>query len=106
MQVFNEPPTLPFYSQPGVMTDPGGHASLLEDLPGDVAALAAVAQGLIIHEHLAPVYGVTLSDADRATVHVRRVADLLERIVATDSRPLTQASPPPGCPGTAGISPS
>ena len=94
MQVFNEPPTLSFYSQPGVMTDPGGHASLFEDLPGDVAALAAVAQGLIIHEHLAPVYGVTLSDADRATVHVRRVADLLERIVATDSRPLTQAREP------------
>ena len=79
----------------------------VEDLPGDLAALAAVAQGLIINEHLAAAYGVTLSDANRATVHVRRVADLLERIVATDSRPLTQArAPPPGWPGTAGISPS
>ena len=94
MQVFNEPPTLSFYSQPGMMTEPGGHASLFEDLPGDLAALAAVAQGLIIHEHLASAYGVTLSDANLATVHVRRVADLLERIVATDSRPLTQARAP------------
>jgi hypothetical protein len=94
VQVFDEPPTLAFYTEPGMMTDPGRHASLFEDLPADVSGLASVAQGLIVHEQIAPAYGVTLSDNDRAAVHVRRVADLLERIVAADSRPLTQAREP------------
>jgi len=88
MQIYNEPPTLPFYREPAAMTSPGRHAPLFEDLPGDVAGLAAVAQGLIIHEHIAGAYGVTLSDEDRASVHVRQVERLLDLIVARDGRPL------------------
>ena len=88
MQVFNTPSTLPRYTQPGPMTSPGKHAALLHDLPGDVAGLAAVLHGLIIHEHLAGLYGVTLSDQQRASVHVRRAEDLLGLVTAMDSRPL------------------
>jgi hypothetical protein len=82
------------YTEPGVMTSPGRHASLLQDLPGDVQALAAVAQGVLIHEHMAQGYGVTLSEADRASVHLRRVEDLLGQIIARDGRPLRVARPP------------
>lgn len=82
-------PTLPFYTEPGVMTSAGRRAGLLEVLPHDVAGLAAVAQGLLLHEHVAHAYGVTISDEDRATVHIRPVEQLLERIVAGDDRPLT-----------------
>ncbi len=89
MQVFNTPPTLPYYSQPGPMTSPGRHAELLSDLPGDIAGLAAVLHGLIIHEHLAGLYGVTLSDEDRASVHVRRAEDLLGLIIGRNAGPLT-----------------
>ena len=89
MQVFNSPPTLPYYSQPGPMTSPGRHAALLHDLPGDVAGLAGVLHGLVIHEHLAELYGVTLAEEDRASVHVRRTEDLLGLIDARDSRPLS-----------------
>jgi transglutaminase superfamily protein len=89
MQVFNTPPTLPYYSQQGPMTSPGSHAALLSDLPGDIAGLAAVLHGLIIHEHLAGLYGVTLSDEDRASVHVRRAEDLLGLMIGRDARPLT-----------------
>ena len=86
--------TLAFYTQPGVMTSAGRYAPLLAELPGDVAGLAAVAQGLLIHEFIAPAYGVTLSAADRDSVHVRPAEGLLERITARDGRPLTAARPP------------
>jgi Transglutaminase-like superfamily len=86
--------TLAFYTQPGVMTAAGRHAPLLEGLPDDVAGLAAVAQGLLIHEFIAPAYGVTLPEQDRGSVHTRPVEGLLEQIMARDARPLTAARPP------------
>lgn len=81
-------PTTGHYREPAVMTAPGKYQPLLADLPQGVAALAGVAHGLLIHEHIAGVYGVTLTDERRASVHVRPVAALLERMVADDSRPL------------------
>jgi Transglutaminase-like superfamily len=86
--------TLAFYTQPGVMTSAGRYAPLLAELPGDVAGLAAAAQGLLIHEFIASAYGVTLSDADRDSVHVRPAEGLLERITARDGRPLAAAREP------------
>jgi hypothetical protein len=61
---------------------------MLDGLPDDIAGLAAVAHGLLIHEHMAHGYGMTLSEADRASVHIRRVEDLLAQVIARDSRPL------------------
>jgi hypothetical protein len=86
--------TLAFYTQPGVMTSAGRYAPLLAELPGDVAGLAAVAQGLLIHEFIAAAYGVTLRRADRDSVHVRPAEGLLERITARDGRPLAAARQP------------
>jgi hypothetical protein len=77
-----------FYTQPAAMTSPGQYGPLLAALPGDVPALAATAQGLLIHEHIARAYGVTLSDEERASVHVRPVEGLLDLITARDGRPL------------------
>jgi hypothetical protein len=93
MQVHDQP-RLQFYSRPATMTSPGSYAPLLGGLPRDVPGLAAVAQGLLIHEHIAPAYGVTLSDEQRASVHVRPVKRMLELIVATDDRPLDVARAP------------
>ncbi len=84
------------YLEPGVMTTTGRYQPLFADLPRGVAALAKVAQGLVIHEFLTEQYGVTLSDERRAAVHTRPVTDMLERIVAEDSRPLTVARDPAG----------
>ena len=96
--------TREFYTQPGVMTSPGEHAALLKDLPDDPAALAAVLHGLVIHEHMVGGYGVTLSEADRRTVHVRRAGDLRRRSPRADPRPLDVArSPQGGCPATAAL---
>jgi hypothetical protein len=85
--------TLLFYTQPAAMTSAGRYASLLDGLPRDIAGLAAVGHGLLIHEHIAPAYGVTLSDEDRNTVHIRPVEGLLESIVTRDDRPLTIQRP-------------
>jgi Transglutaminase-like superfamily len=84
------------YMRPAAMTAAGRYAPLLEELPGDVASLAAVAQGLLIHEFIAPAYGVTLAERDRASVHLRPVQAMLERIVGMDGRPLGVAREPGG----------
>ena len=84
----HDSPTLRFYTEPAAMTSAGRYAYLLDTLPRDVAALAAVAQGLLVHEHIAPAYGVTLTDEDRGSVHIRPVEQLLERIITRDNRPL------------------
>jgi hypothetical protein len=78
------------------MTTAGRYALLLEDLPQGFAGLATVAHGLLIHEHMAHGYGVKLSDADRASVHIRPVEQILEQIVARGSQPLGVSRPPEG----------
>ena len=88
--------TREFYTEPAAMTSPGRHASLLKDLPDDPAAIAGVLHGLVIHEFMVGGYGVTLTEADRRTVHVRRAQDLLAEIAAHDPRPLDVARPPEG----------
>jgi hypothetical protein len=83
-----------FYTEPARMTSVGRYAPLVQALPRDVAALAAVAQGLVVHEHIASTYGVTLTDEDRETVHIRPAERLLDRILGRDDRPLDVARPP------------
>jgi hypothetical protein len=80
----------------GVMTSPGKYAELFDGLPADVSALVRVVQGLMIHEFWVGAYGVTLTDAERETVNLRRVEDLLGAIVSRDGRPLDVARAPGG----------
>jgi Transglutaminase-like superfamily len=82
------------FTQPGVMTSPGKYASLFDGLPADVARLARVVQGLMIHEFLVGVYGVTLAEEDRDRVNLRRVDQVLDAIVSRDDRPLDVARAP------------
>jgi hypothetical protein len=70
------------------MSDPGRRAALFDNLPRDPAALAKAVQGLLIHEHIAPAYGVTLSRDQHAQAHIRGVEQILDQIVARDDRPL------------------
>ncbi|SDQ32416.1 transglutaminase domain-containing protein [Thermostaphylospora chromogena] len=76
------------FTEPGIMTSAGRFAHLIDRLPGDVAKLASVGHGLLIHEHLASAYGVTLSPEDRESLHVRPAERLLELITTRDDRPL------------------
>ena len=65
-----------------------------DGLPAGPGALARVVQGILIHEHVAPTHGVTLSDSQRETVHLRRVQDMVAAIVAGNARPLEQPRAP------------
>ena len=85
--------SLEFARQPAVMTSAGKHAPLFAGLPREVAGLARVAQGLLIHEHIAPTYGVKLSEERRGSVHIRPVERILDRLLTEDDRPLTSARP-------------
>jgi hypothetical protein len=93
MQV-NDQPGLQFYAEPGAMTSAGRFAPLLAGLPRDIPDLAAIGHGLLIHEHMAEGYGVTLSEQERSSVHVRPAERMLELITARDGRPLDVAREP------------
>ncbi|MGH3209850.1 MAG: transglutaminase-like domain-containing protein [Trebonia sp.] len=83
-----------YYARPSGFTVPGGHAAALAGLPPDVAALTGVAHGLIVHEHLAGMYGFELAEERRASVHTRPVSRLLDQVTAEDGRPLDVAREP------------
>jgi hypothetical protein len=82
------------FRSPIDMSNAGAKAALLDGLPRDVGGLAKVVQGLLIHEHIAPAYSVTLSAEQHAQAHMRGVEKMLDCIVQKDSRPLPQARPP------------
>jgi hypothetical protein len=84
---------LDFYTRPGTMTSGGEHARMLDAVPRDLAGMARVVQGLLLHEHWAPAYGVTLSDERRSQSHIRPASLMLDRLLADDGRPLPVARP-------------
>jgi len=82
---------LEFYRSPAKMTSVGGYAPQVSLLSRDVAALARIVQGLLLHEHIAPAYGVELSGRRRSETHTRSAEEILERAVRHDHRPLAEA---------------
>lgn len=84
---------LDFYRRPAMMTSGGGHACMLDAVPRDQAGMARVVQGLLLHEHWAPAYGVTLSDERRRESHIRPASLMLDRLLADDGQPLSVARP-------------
>jgi len=82
---------LDFYRTPVGLSDPGHQAALFDDLPRGPGRLAGVVQGLLMHQHVAVTYPVTLSDAQIEQAHVRSVEQMLTEIVTRDARPLRAA---------------
>ena len=86
---------LDYYKQPGPMTSAGKYSDMLKELPGDVAALTNLVQGLAIHEYVAKsFYGVVVPDVRKSESHIRPVEQMLDRVLALDARPLPVARPP------------
>jgi hypothetical protein len=71
-----------------------GRESLFDALPDDVAGIAHVASGLILHQHIAPAYGETPSQARMEEVHLRAAGDVLDNVLKHDGAALTTARPP------------
>lgn len=85
---------LRYYSSQSVMTDPGKYVQLYDDLPNDIPELCQVVQGLLIHVYHAQRYGVTLSSERKEEVDIRRVEEILERIVELDNSSLARPREP------------
>ena len=84
---------LDFYAHPTTMTFGGSYTPMFAGLPNDLTDLARIVQGLLLHEHAAPAYGVTLTDERRNEVHLRPVEQMLDRLLAHDNQPLSIARP-------------
>lgn len=82
------------FRAPVSMSDAGAKAALLDGLPRNVGELVEVVQGVLIHEHIAPAYGVTLSAEQHKQAHMRSVEQMLDCIARQDSRPLPKARAP------------
>ncbi|MDO8973275.1 transglutaminase-like domain-containing protein [Reyranella sp.] len=82
------------FRTPVGLSDAGLWALQFAALPDDVAGLAKVLQGLLIHEHMPDVYGVRLSDRQRGEPHTRSAEEILERIAVQDPQPLSRARSP------------
>lgn len=80
--------------KPMGLSSPGRRADLLAHLPRGPGALAEIVQGVLIHEHVAPTYGVQLDANQHAQAHVRSVEGILDGIATHDSRPLAAARTP------------
>lgn len=86
--------TVSSYARHTPTTDPGVHADRVAALPAEVAELVDVGHGLVVHEHFAPAYGVTLSDDDRSTAHHPSIERFLDHVVARDDRRLVEPREP------------
>jgi hypothetical protein len=84
-----------YYQGHGPMTAAGAHAAELNKLPKDLAALCEIVQGVLIHRDMAPfLYNLNLSKEQRDDGNIRPLAQMLTRIHALDSRPLTAPREP------------
>jgi hypothetical protein len=85
---------LEFYASHSIMTDSGEYAYLFEDLPSEISELRDIVQGLLIHVFHAHRYAVELTDERKVEVGIRRVEEMLARIMELDDQPLTRTRPP------------
>jgi hypothetical protein len=84
---------LDFYAQPARMSAVDGAGERFAGLPPELPALVGAVQGLLLHHHWAPAYGVKLSDEQAAEAQIRPVDEMLKRLLAHDDRPLATARP-------------
>jgi hypothetical protein len=81
-----------YYKGEGPMTALGAYAEEFGAMPRDLGALCEVVQGVLIHRDIAPwLYNLKLSEAQRDDGNIRRLAQMLARIHALDSKPITTA---------------
>ena len=86
--------SLDFYRTPVEMTAPGRHAAVLKDLPRDVKALAAIVQGVMVHEHMGDIYGTAFTPEQHGEAHLRRLDAVLDRMASHRPNDPLAARPP------------
>jgi hypothetical protein len=79
---------------PGIFTGIDGFEQQIAALPTDVASIARVVQGLLIHEALAHLYGTSLSPQRLAEKQIHACEVILARGAQLDSAPVARARAP------------
>jgi hypothetical protein len=83
---------LDYYKNTAPMSDPGKYASMLRDLPHDIAKLCEIIQGFVIHRDMAPfAYDVKFSEERYQDGNIRPLEAILNRTFELDDHPLTVA---------------
>ncbi len=77
---------LAYYRRHGRVTDPGAERNLLRGLPADVAALAAVIGGVLVHRDWTTRFGFTLPEQRRDEANTRYVESILSYLGTLDER--------------------
>lgn len=87
---------LEYYSNQGVITNPGEYEYLYERLPSNVPELVKVVQGILIHSGHAHRYGVRPSEErkNKEEHNIRKIEDMIKRVVELDDRPIVFARQP------------
>jgi Transglutaminase-like superfamily len=81
---------LAFYSEPVA----GESAALFNALPADVASLARIVPGLMLHQHIGPAYGEPIAPERLAEAQLRPVDDILACVLKHDGAALSRTRPP------------
>lgn len=77
---------LDYYRRHSRLTDPGTNRHLFSDLPVDVAAMATVIGGVMVHRDCTRRFGFTLPDQRRDEANIRYVEAILNYLGRLDER--------------------
>jgi hypothetical protein len=86
--------SLAYFATPGPLTDLGGHASHVRELPDALPELCRVVQGLVVHPFLAHLYRLSPQALRQDELELRTASDMMNRLLALDPRPLTEPRSP------------
>ncbi len=86
-------PTLTYFAQQGLISDPGKHVSLFENLPTSIPDLIKLVQGVTIHVFWTERYGFAPPPERMAELQLRTMEKRLARTLELDPRPLTESRP-------------
>ncbi len=82
------------YTEPGVFTGLDGYEAEIDALRAHQASAAAVVQGVLMHEALGHLYGITLPDERREEIQLHGAAAMLALAQRFEPGPLTRPRSP------------
>jgi len=80
-----------YYSEHGLITDPGRFKRLFDNLPQDISQLCRIIQGLLLHAFWAERYGEKPSEERIAYASIRHVEHIFGQIQEINSGPIEQS---------------
>lgn len=85
--------TLLYHARHGLLSDPGGCASLFKDLPASIPDLVKIVQDVTLHVFWAERYGFTPPPWRMEELQLRSMEKRLARTLELDPRPLREPRP-------------